>query len=146
MNGCVLMQDSDKHEEGWDFLKWWMSEDTQVEYTREMYLRNGPEYIWNTANLKALAKSTAFEPEDLQIILEQIDQTVEVPPQSSLFRRGTGAFQRLEPGGLQRRHPPRASLDKAILTCNRQIAQKLQEFGYMDDKGNLIKRIQGRHR
>ena len=79
MNGCVLMQDSDKHEEGWDFLKWWMSEDTQVEYTREMYLRNGPEYIWNTANLKALAKSTAFEPEDLQIILEQIDQTVEVP-------------------------------------------------------------------
>ena len=34
---------------------------------------------------------------------------------------------------------PRASLDKAILTCNRQIAQKLQEFGYMDDKGNLIK-------
>ncbi len=138
MNGCVLMQDSDKHEEGWDFLKWWMSEDTQVEYTREMYLRNGPEYIWNTANLKALAKSTAFEPEDLQIILEQIDQTVEVPRNPAYFaveRELSNAWNRVVYSG----DTPRASLDKAILTCNRQIAQKLQEFGYMDDKGNLIK-------
>lgn len=141
MNGCVLMQDSDMHEEGWDFLKWWMSADTQVEYTREMVLRNGPEYIWNTANLKALAKSTAFEPEDLQIILDQIDQTVEVPRNPAYFaveRELSNAWNRVVYNG----DTPRASLDKAILTCNRQIAQKLQEFGYMDAKGNLLRPFQ----
>lgn len=138
MNGCIMMADSEKHEEGWDFLKWWLSADTQLEYTREMYLKNGPEYIWNTANLTALKQSTAFEPEDLQIILDQIENTVEVPRNPAYFsveRELSNAWNRVVYNGST----PRASLDKAILTCNRQIAQKLQEFGYMDEKGQLLR-------
>ena len=138
MNGCVMMADSSKHQEGWEFLKWWLSADTQMEYTREMYLKNGPEYIWNTANLTALKQSTAFEPEDLQIILDQIENTVEVPRNPAYFaveRELSNAWNRVVYNG----DTPRTSLDKAILTCNRQIAQKLQEFGYMDAQGQLIK-------
>lgn len=138
MSGCVMMADSKKHEEGWDFLKWWLSADTQAEYTRDMYLRNGAEYIWNTANITALKESTSFDAEDLEIILAQIENTVEVPRNPAYYaveRELSNAWNRVVYNG----ETPRASLDKAILTCNRQIAQKLQEFGYMDTKGNLIK-------
>lgn len=137
-NGCVIMQDSDKHQEAWDFLKWWLSAQTQIDYTREMYLKNGPEYIWNTANLTALKESTAFEPEDLEIILEQIEQTKEVPRNPAYYaveRELSNAWNSVVYSG----ETPRAALDKAILTCNREIALKLQEFGYMDAQGNMVK-------
>ncbi len=136
--GCVMLQDSDKHQEGWEFLKWWLSAGTQADYTRELYLKNGPEYIWNTANLTALRESTAFDPEDLAIILEQIEQTKEVPRNPAYYaveRELSNAWNSVVYSG----ETPRAALDKAILTCNREIALKLQEFGYMDAQGHIVR-------
>ena len=31
------------------------------------------------------------------------------------------------------------SIDRAVLTCNREITKKLQEFGYVDSDGKLIR-------
>ncbi|MDI6619182.1 MAG: extracellular solute-binding protein [Clostridiales bacterium] len=135
---CIIMKNSKKPEDAWKFIKWWMSDNVQTSYANDMQLRYGPEYIWNTANLKALENSTAYSEDDKKVILQQLNNTKEIPRNPAYFsveRELSNAWNKVVFNGVA----PRTALDQAIIISNREIQKKLKEFGYMDSNGKLIK-------
>jgi len=52
---CMILENTDKPDKAWHFLKWWLSTDTQLTFANRLQTTLGSEYRWNTANL------TAFE-------------------------------------------------------------------------------------
>lgn len=77
-SSAVIMQASDKKEASWEFLKWWMSTETQYEYAREVEKRIGTGSRVNTANTEAFAMLD-WPAEDLPILLATREQAVETP-------------------------------------------------------------------
>lgn len=135
---CFIMKSSKRPEEGWEFIKWWMSTETQVSYANEMQLRYGPEYIWNSANLEAFSQSSVIDRNDKLVIMEQFKHIREIPRNPAYFaveRELSNAWNKVVFDGMA----PRIAIDQAIIFSNREISKKLKEFGYMDSQGNLIK-------
>ncbi len=50
---CIILAGTDKPRESWEFLKWWMSTETQVEFERQLIMNYGREYLWHSANIEA---------------------------------------------------------------------------------------------
>jgi ABC-type glycerol-3-phosphate transport system substrate-binding protein len=53
----IIFADTDQPEQSWEFLKWWMSTETQVDFQEQLVLNYGLEYLWNSANLEAFTLS-----------------------------------------------------------------------------------------
>ncbi|HHY82910.1 MAG TPA: extracellular solute-binding protein [Clostridiales bacterium] len=135
---CFIMNSSKRPDEGWEYIKWWMSTETQVSYANELQLRFGPEYIWNSANLEAFAQASVIDWNDKEVIMEQLRHTKEIPRNPAYFaveRELSNAWNKVVFNGVS----PRIAIDQAITLSDREIRKKLKEFGYMDSKGNLIK-------
>lgn len=136
--GCLILNQSKKKEEAWEFLKWWMSEETQLIFSNMIQLTYGPEYLWNTANLNALSQYTVFKEEHKEIILNQLKNTKETPRIPAYYqveRDLSNAWNQVVIGDKTARE----AIDKAILTSNRAIRKKYSEFGFMDENGNWLK-------
>ena len=135
---CFLMSSSERPEDGWEFIKWWMDTETQVSYANEMQLRYGPEYIWNSANLEAFSQSSVISGKEKEVILKQFEYIREIPRNPAYFaveRELSNAWNKVVFDGMS----PRIAIDQAITLSNREIRKKLKEFGYMDGLGNLTK-------
>lgn len=52
-NACVIMSACDDKEAAWEFIKWWTSAETQVQYSHEMESINGSSAKVPTANIEA---------------------------------------------------------------------------------------------
>lgn len=133
-----IMGSTEHPEEAWEFLKWYMSDEIQSEYANQLQLRFGPEYIWNTANMNVMRENPAFSREDREVIMEQLEQTMEIPRNPAYFsveREVSNAWNSVVFDGVA----PRTALDTAITKSNRVITKKLKEFGYVDENGNKIK-------
>lgn len=134
VSGCYILSATERANEGWEFLKWWMSDDTQSSFSVRLQTTYGEEYLWLTANRKALSECTLLSREDLSVILKQLESLEEVPshPASMLVQRAlSDAWNRVVFNG----EDPRQSLDTAQLEANRGIQRKLQQFGFIDDQG-----------
>ena len=133
----MIFDNTDKPDEAWDFLKWWLSSETQAEFSNRLESTYGPAYRWNTANLKAFAQ-LPYPEEDKQIILEQISYQKETgrhPAGYMVEREVSNIWNQVVVNGKGLTE----SIDRAVIVSNREIIRKLQEFGFMDENGNLIK-------
>ncbi len=128
---CVIFESSPYQEEAWTFLKWWLSSDIQTKFGYTLQTRYGVEYMWNTANMKAFANMQLPE-EDKAIILEQWDSMREInrhPAAYMMERELSNAWTAVVTAGTS----PRVALDEAANVINREIARKMEEFGYLKD-------------
>ena len=135
--GAYILSSSTRQAEAWDFLKWWMSKDVQNYFSVRLQTTYGEEYLWITANRDALADSTLFAGEDLEIILQQMEYLVEIPshPASMLVQRAlSDTWNRVVLNGVS----VRDALDTAQLEANRGIVRKLQQFGFINDLGEQV--------
>lgn len=127
----------DRQEAAWEYLKWWMDTDTQVEFGTTLQTTYGESYIWNSANTEAFSK-LPWKSRDKQIILEQMDniqETPRIPGTYMLERELSNAYVAVVTnGGILR-----TELDSAIKRIDRETERKLKEFGYLDSEGNAIK-------
>ena len=127
----------DRQEAAWEYLKWWMDTDTQVEFGTTLQTTYGESYIWNSANTEAFSK-LPWKSRDKQIILEQMDniqETPRIPGTYMLERELSNAYVAVVTnGGILR-----TELDSAIKRIDRETERKLKEFGYLDSEGNVIK-------
>ena len=134
---CAIMENSDKKEQAWEFLKWWLQSETQIEFSNALQTTFGPEYLWNSAN-EAAFESLSFPKEDKAVIKEQWAQTKEIrrhPALYSVERALSDAWMQAVLSGK----PPRIALDNASSAAGREFTRKLFEFGYLDEKGNSLK-------
>lgn len=125
---CVILADTPRPQEAWEFLKWWMSTETQVEYAQQLLMNYGPEYLWYTANTEAF-RYLPIPEEHKEVILEQwkwLQEPVKLPGTYMQERELSNVWNRIVFDGVN----PRVAIDKAILTINREMTRKMEELGY----------------
>lgn len=135
--GGVIFKDSDKIDESWEFLKWWTSYDTQINYTYTLQSTYGKTFVWMSSNVDAVADSS-FDQADKQVILEQIKWLRDVPrtPGQYMLER---AISDIWNAMIKNGKSAQVAIDEQVIGINREIKKKMQELGYYDKSGNLLK-------
>lgn len=134
---CMIFKNTQKSEEAYRFLNWWLSKETQLKYAYILQSSFGPEFRWNTANVKAFAE-LPYPEEHKKVILAQWEAQKECPRHPAGYmveREVSNAWNNIVANNKEFI----ASIDNAALTTNREIIRKLSEFGFCDKDGNVIK-------
>ncbi len=123
----VILSQSDKQEAAWEFLKWWMSEETQTRYGRELEAILGAGARWNTANVNAFF-SLPWDQHHAQIIKAQMEEAREqmiVPGGYFTGRHIINAWNSVVVSNKN----VRDTLEKAVKDINKELENKRAEFG-----------------
>ncbi len=123
----IILKQSKQQDAAWDFLKWWTSTDSQVNFGREIEALLGPEARWNSANIEAF-DGLPWIMEDIDIIKKQWAWNKEqpvVPGGYFTTRHLSNAFTRTVMNG----ESPRDSLEEAVEDINSELLAKQKEFG-----------------
>ncbi|MDF2542338.1 MAG: transporter substrate-binding protein [Herbinix sp.] len=132
----AIFEKSAKKDKAWEFMKWWLSEEIQTQYTERLQNIYGKEYLWNSGNLKALSQMP-IEPADLEVIMEQVQWVKEAPKLPGGYfteREVSNAWNKIVFDDVD----VRTAVDDAVMISNREITRKLEEFGYMKN-GEMVK-------
>ncbi|MBO4679919.1 MAG: extracellular solute-binding protein [Lachnospiraceae bacterium] len=136
-SSVMFKSDSTRERKAWDFLEWWSAAEVQAEFGQRLQILYGDEYIWPTANLEAFAM-LPYPTSDKEIIMEQAGYILEAPrlPGSYMMEREiSNAYNDVVVNG----ETIRSRIDEAVKTVTRETERKLEEFGYLDSNGNVIK-------
>lgn len=121
----------------WEFMKWWSSTEVQTEYGQTLQISYGEEYIWATANLEAFME-LPWDTKDKAVIAEQSTYVVEAPRILGTYmleRELSNCFNDVVVNGKILR----SRIDEAVKVIDRETERKLEEFGYIDSEGNVLK-------
>ncbi len=135
--GGIIFNDTEKLEEAWSFMKWWLSHDVQADYSHTLQATYGAENIWLPSNLDAIADCT-LPTDDKLAILEQLTHLRDVPRtpgQYMLERDLSNIWNSIAVNGVA----AQPAIDEKIMEINREITKKMSDLGYVDATGNLIK-------
>ncbi len=133
----IFKSDSEREAQAWEFIKWWSSTETQATFGQTIQITYGDEYMWSTANMEAFAQ-LPWESNARQVIQETAKNVVDiarVPGTYLLEREMSNTFNDIVVNGENEQ----TRIDKAVKTINREFERKLEEFGYNDSEGNVIK-------
>jgi ABC-type glycerol-3-phosphate transport system substrate-binding protein len=134
----VMFASNDEREQkAWQFMDWWSSTEVQAEFGQMLQIMYGDEYIWPTANLEAFAE-LPYPTSDKQIIMEQASNILEAPRLLGSYmmeREVSNAFNDVVVNG----ESIRSRIDEVVKIVDRETKRKLEEFGYIDSDGNVIK-------
>lgn len=134
---CLIMSSTKKAEQSWTFLKWWLSTDVQVQFAYDLQTKYGSEYAWNSANEAAFSQ-LSFPVDDRSVVEEQwaeSDNYKTLPATYMLERSLSDAWYAV----VEQHESPRIALNEAVFNINQETRVRMQQFGYMDDKGNVLK-------
>ena len=131
---CMLIATDDEtvKADAWEFMKWWVSEDAQVRFGREMESILGSSARYATANTNALRR-LAWSSAQLEVLEMQRDWAVgfrEIAGGYSTTRHMTNAVRRV----INTKEDPRETLLNYTRTINEEIKIKRQEFGLPTEK------------
>lgn len=133
----MFASDDERERKAWDFMCWWSSAKVQAEFGQMLQIMYGDEYIWPTANLEAFAM-LPFPTADKDVVLEQATYILEAPRLLGgymLEREMSNIFNNVVVDG----ETLRSRIDDAVKIVNRETNRKLEEFGYIDSEGNVVK-------
>ncbi|MDF2837248.1 MAG: transporter substrate-binding protein [Paenibacillus sp.] len=133
----VIFDRSEKKEEAWTFMRWWLSTETQQQYGADLEAINGVAFRWNTSNVEAFA-GLPWKREDADIILNQwkwYKDIPNVPGGYFLEREINNAWVR----SVVRTDNYMSSLEQTVRDVGRELLRKQQEFGFIDEQGNRLK-------
>lgn len=128
---------ADKDKAGWELLKWWSSEQVQIEYMNRLTMIYGKSYIWNSANLGAFNNSVAFTAADKRVILEQWEWMREIPKVPGWYmleRELSNSWNSIVINGEN----TRSVVENAVTVIDKELRRKLTEFGYLQN-GQVVK-------
>ncbi|MBQ8804053.1 MAG: extracellular solute-binding protein [Tyzzerella sp.] len=133
---AIIFESSEKKEAAWDFIKWWLSDETQIEFAQILQAKFGSEFVWNSANYNAFSE-LAIPATDREVILKQWQnaQNLRHTPATYMLERSlSDAWYNVVNDHI----PVRRALNEAAVDINQEMVIKLQEFGYMDG-GEVLK-------
>ncbi len=126
---CCLMiatQDEEVKQKCWEFMKWWVSKDSQVRFGREIESVLGASARYATANTEAL-RELAWSNAQLKVLEEQMKNTKGFPEIAggySTTRHITNAIRKV----INDKDDPRETLLNYAKTINEEIRIKRREF------------------
>jgi len=123
----VITKTSKDQEAAWEFIKWWLSADTQENYARDLECLMGTGARYMTANTTAFAR-LPWATKDLDAILEQGSWTIGIPEVAGgyfLPRHINNAFRSVV---IDKAEPRETLIDYANV-INEELTDKRREFG-----------------
>lgn len=123
----IILSQSEKQDAAWEFLKWWMSEETQTRYGRELEAILGTGARWNTANVDAFY-ALPWDVRHARVIRAQLESSEEqliVPGGYFTGRHIINAWNRV----VVNNENARDSLEEAVKDINKELTNKRREFG-----------------
>ena len=129
VTSCIMIKnkgDKLKSKEGYEFIKWWMSEETQIAYAQEVEATFGVGSRWNTANKNAI-KSMAYTDDEVAVIEEQWNHFVESPNVLGGYYTNRYLTTALNQSVLQGENI-RIALEDAVREINKEMKRKQKEF------------------
>ena len=124
---------NEKYEACWEYLKWWISAETQSEYARSVEALLGAESRWCSANLEAFM-SLDWSRNDRKVFEEQwkwVEETPVVLGSAYASRYLTNAFTDTVVSGTA---SPRDALETAVIEINKELKYKQEEYGVFADE------------
>jgi ABC-type glycerol-3-phosphate transport system substrate-binding protein len=135
---CVIFNsDAEREQKAWEYLKWWTSTETQVEFGQTLQVSYGDEYIWNTANVDAFGE-LPWKTKDKDVIMEQTQWMLESPRILGTYmleRELSNSYNKVVVNGKDLR----LTIDSSVKRINRETERKLIEFGFLSEKGEVLK-------
>jgi ABC-type glycerol-3-phosphate transport system substrate-binding protein len=135
----VIFKSTENPDAAWAFLKWWTSTETQARFGNDLEMFNGIEFRWNTANLKAF-QQLPWPLEHSEAIMNQYRWFKEMPNVPGGYfttRELNFAWNRTVLENINFRE----SLEESIFEINRELLRKQQEFGFVDENGQVLKKL-----
>lgn len=123
----MLLANSDNIEEGWEFIKWWSSAQTQISYGIEIESRLGSSGRYTSANKDALSRS-CWNKDELETItkqLESISAIEQVPGGYYLSRNLDNAFR----NAVYYDKKPMDVMFDYVYKINGELTEKRKELG-----------------
>jgi ABC-type glycerol-3-phosphate transport system substrate-binding protein len=127
-NYTVILDACADREAAWEFLKWWLSTETQTEYALQLEAVLGAAGRYATANQEVLLR-LPWSRDAAEAMLAQFEHTVGVPdiPGSYMTARMVDyAFRSVVTGSSAMR--PRQALYMNLLAIDKELAKKRTEF------------------
>ena len=126
---CMMIATDDEKvkQNGWTFMKWWVSAESQVRFGREMESLLGSSARYATANRKAI-EQLPWSESQLKVIREQMAWAVgfrEVAGGYYTNRHLTNAIRKI----INEHTDRRETLTEYARTINEEIDKKRREFG-----------------
>ncbi|MDR0556951.1 MAG: extracellular solute-binding protein [Treponema sp.] len=123
----MIFSNAKNPESAWEFLKWWVSADTQVRFGRELESVMGAAARYPTGNVKAFER-LSWGSREMAVLSEQRSWTVgtpEVPGGYYVNRHIVNAVRRV----LNEGEDTRETLLDYSRTINDELIKKRKEFG-----------------
>lgn len=136
-SATVMLQQTRDKAASWEFMKWWVSTETQIQYGREMEALLGPAARYPTANIKAF-DSLPWPSEDYQALKSQFEWMKgirQVPGGYYSWRNINNAFYKVVITEDKDKMQPREALTDFVRYINEEITFKRLEFGLPAVKG-----------
>ena len=133
----MFASDDEREKQAWQFMEWWSRTEVQAEFGQMLQIIYGDEYIWPTANLEAFSE-LPYPTAHKQIIMEQASHILEAPRLLGSYmmeRELSNAFNDIVVNGKTLR----TRVDSLVKTVDRETTRKLEEFGYIDGNGKVLK-------
>ena len=124
--GTMLLEQSDNKEAAWEFMKWWVSTDTQVRFGRELEGILGAAARYPTANVEAMGQ-LPWRVVERDKLNEQWTWTRGIPETPGSYMTGRhldNAFRRV----INDKANPRETIYDYVLIINRELESKRKEF------------------
>lgn len=128
----IILAQSEKQDAAWEFMKWWMSEETQVSYGRQLEAIIGESARWNTANVEAFYR-LPWKTEDKEVIQQTMLNAKEqyiVPGGYFTSRHLINAWNSV----VVNNENARDALEKAVKDIDKELNAKITEFGLQDEE------------
>ncbi|HQC41077.1 MAG TPA: hypothetical protein PK148_07760, partial [Petrotogaceae bacterium] len=128
---CMIFKNTQNPESSWEFIKWWMSRETQSNFGYQVQALYGKEYMYNSANIRAF-EQIPIPSEHKSTVLQQWKWMKEIPKTPAgymLERELSNIWIKIVLQGKN----TRAAVDESVIKINKEISRKLEEFGYSKD-------------
>ncbi len=128
---CMMMNGAKDKDAAWEFMKWWLSAETQTSYGKEMEGLMGEAARYPTANVEAFANLPwpADDYEALEAQLQNVKGIRQVPGSYFTWRNVNNAFYTVVAADADKKMQPREAMYEFIEYINSEITGKRQEFG-----------------
>lgn len=126
-SGAMLLEQSKKKDEAWEFMKWWTSTETQLRFGRELEGILGSAARFPTANKDAMAQ-LPWRVVERDKLNEQWKWTRGIPETPGSYMTGRhldNAFRRV----INDHSNARETIYDYVLIINRELERKRKEFG-----------------
>ncbi|MHB1484704.1 MAG: extracellular solute-binding protein [Saccharofermentanales bacterium] len=127
ISACIILRNTDNKDKAWEFLKWWTSSNTQVQFGRELESLLGTAARYPTANLEALYQ-IPWSKNNFDNLMKQSKWVIGIPEVPGGYytpRYLDFAFRDV----INNAYDPGESIAKAAKSINSEILAKRKEFG-----------------